>query len=334
MAIEHKAWLDLIKEDPILPQISIIDPHHHLWDYPENRYLMDELLEDTSGGHHIVKTVFVECLSMYRKEGPAPMQPVGETDFVCDVAAKGAGDKSGSTSVAAGIVGFADLSLGPAVLPVLEAHSTAAGGCFRGIRHANAWDAAEKVRNAHTNPPKSLLLDPTFRQGFACLKKYDLSFDAWLYHPQMGELADLATAFPETRIILDHVGGPLGIGPFDGKRDAVFEDWKRGIVALAACENVVVKLGGLGMPICGLGFHRRAKPPTSVELAEATKPYYLFCIEQFGVKRCMFESNFPVDKLSCSYTVLWNSFKRITSGFSDDERADLFHNTAAKVYRL
>ncbi len=270
---------------------------------------------------------------MYRKNGPQEMQPVGETEFVQCIAAQSASGQYGITTVAAGIVGFADLTLGTAVVPVLEAHLAASRNRFRGIRHTCAWDASADV-TSRRSPPKGLLLDAKFREGFACLQKYHLSFDAWLYHPQLTELVDLARAFPDIPIIVDHIGSPLGIGPYAEKRGEVYQEWKRGIATLATCPNVVVKLGGLGMPLCGFGWHERVAPPNSTELAEAMAPYYLWCIEQFGVDRCMFESNFPVDKQSYSYTIMWNSFKRISKDFSLEDRAALFHDTAVKVYRL
>ncbi len=334
MAVDREARLRLTMEEALAPELPICDPHHHLWDTPRDRYLLDELLKDLGGGHRIAQTVFVECASMYRKDGPEEMKPVGETEFVQGIAAQSASGHYGPTAVAAGIVSLADLSLGSAVEPVLEAHIAASQNRFRGIRHASSWHVSDKIRNAHTNPAEGLLLDATFRQGFACLYKLGLSFDAWLYHTQLADLVDLAQAFPDAPIILDHVGGPLGIGPYAGKQDEVFTEWRRGIIDLAECRNVVIKLGGVTMPMCGFGWHKRDKPPTSAEIAEATAPYYLFCIEQFGVERCKFESNFPVDKASCSYTVLWNSFKRVTDDFSPAERLALFHDTAARVYRL
>ncbi|MFC2003631.1 amidohydrolase family protein [Chloroflexota bacterium] len=333
MTTEREAWLTLTIEDPMDPDLPICDPHHHLWDHPNNRYLLEELLQDIRGSHHIVQTVFVECRSMYRKDGPQEMQPVGETEFVQGIAAQSASGQYGISSVAAGIVGFADLTLGTAVVPVLEAHLAASRNRFRGIRHTCAWDASANI-TSYMNPPKGLLLDAKFREGFACLQKYSLSFDAWLYHPQLTDLADLARAFPDIVIIVDHAGGPLGIDSYAGKQREVFQEWKRGIATLATCPNVVVKLGGLGMPYCGFGWHERITPPNSTELAEAMAPYYLWCIEQFGVDRCMFESNFPVDKQSYSYTIMWNSFKRISKDLSLEDRAALFHDTAVKVYRL
>ncbi len=333
METDREAWLKLTVEEPIDPDLPICDPHHHLWDRPNNRYLLEELLGDTGGGHRIVQTVFVECQSMNKKDGPQEIQPVDETKFVQGIADKVAGGQYGVTAVASGIVSFADLTLGAAVAPVLEAHIAASKNRFRGIRHISTWDASPDIVSSR-HPPRGLLLDSKFREGFACLQKYDLSFDAWLYHPQLMELADLARAFPDISIVVNHIGGLLGTGPYDRKSEEVFNDWKRGIAALAACPNVVVKLGGLGMPLSGFGWQEQAAPPASAELAEALAPYYSWCIEQFGVDRCMFESNFPVDKISYSYTVIWNAFKRIAEDFSPQERAALFHDTAAKVYRL
>jgi predicted TIM-barrel fold metal-dependent hydrolase len=339
MVTEHEAWLRMTMEEPVDPELPICDPHHHLWDRPAlrdrpgNRYLLEELLQDTGGGHNVVQTVFVECRSMYRKDGPHQMRPVGETEFVQGIAAQSASGQYGTTSVAAGIVGHADLTLGAAVAAVLEAHIAASSNRFRGIRHSSVWDASTDIR-PYMNPPKGLILDSKFREGFGCLQKYGLSFDAWLYHPQLTELADLARAFPNTPIIVDHIGGLLGVGPYAGKREEVFQQWKTGMTELSTCPNVVVKLGGLGMPVCGFGWNERTTPPSSTELAEAMAPYYHRCIEQFGVNRCMFESNFPVDKVSYSYTVMWNAFKRICEDFSPEDRAALFHDTAVRVYRL
>lgn len=329
MPEKNEAWLNLVAEDPIEPDLPICDAHHHLWDYPENRFMSQELTEDVRG-HNVVSTVFVECSSAYRTEGPEASKPVGETEFVSRVA----DESAPGLSIAAGIVGYADLRLGAAVASVLEEHISADTARFKGIRHASGWDASSDVRNSHTKPTERLLMDSTFREGFACLEKYALTFDAWMYHTQLMELVDLAHAFPGVAIILDHIGGPLGIGPYQGKREEIFTEWKRCIEELAACPNIVVKLGGLAMPINGWGWHKQERPPSSEELAEATAPYYHFCIENFGVNRCMFESNFPVDKTSCSYNVLWNSFKIIAKDFTPAEKADLFHDTAVRIYRL
>ncbi len=326
-------WIAQVDEPVLEPDVPICDAHHHLWDRPGDRYLLDELLADTGSGHNVIATVFVECVAMYRAGGPPSMRPVGETEFVNGVAAMAASGRYGPTRVAAGIVGMADLTLGARVGEVLDMHM-AVGPRFKGIRHATAWDAADGVRKCHTNPTEGLLLDPTFRDGFRELGRRGLSFDAWLYHPQIPELTDLARAFPGTTIILDHFGGPLGVGPYDGKRTEVFAFWKKAIAELATCGNVVAKLGGIAMPINGFAFHTRERPATSDELVAATGVYYRHTIECFGADRCMFESNFPVDKVSCSYRTLWNAFKKIADAASTVEKRALFHDTAARVYRL
>lgn len=336
----------MTKEDALEPDLPICDPHHHLWDtpddFPENlitashrhvrHYLLTDFLKDAGGGHNITQTVFIECGAMYRKDGPPEMRPVGQTEFVQGIAAQAASGLYGNTLVAAGIVGYADLALSMAVAPVLEANIAASRNRFRGVRFQTTWDASPAIDSRTKSP--NYLADPVFRQGFSCLERYNLSYDAWLYHPQISDLVDLANAFPGIPIILNHTGGPLGIGPYAGKSEEVFQVWKRGIMALAACPNVSVKLGGLGMPRIGFDWHARPRPVGSEELAKSMAPYFNWCIEKFGVKRCMFESNFPVDKESFSYTIIWNAFKRITKDFSATERTDLFHNTAIKVYRL
>lgn len=331
--MEREQWLGQVVEEVLEPDLPICDPHHHLWDHPGRRYLIDELLADTGSGHHVVATVFVECMSMYRAGGPAVMRPVGETEFVNGIAAMSASGRYGPTRVAAGIVSFADLTLGDRVGDVLDAHLSSSPR-FRGIRHAAGWDASDQVRNSHTNPPPGLYADATFRRGFAQLGRRGLSFDAWLYHPQIPELTGLAQAFPDTAIVLDHLGGPLGIGPYEGRREEILAYWKGAVRDLARCPNVVAKLGGLVMPINGLAFHRRERPATSSELVQATREWYLHAIDCFGPARSMFESNFPVDKASCSYHVLWNSFKRLVAGFGAGDKAALFHDTAARVYRI
>jgi L-fuconolactonase len=328
---EHESWLNLRQEEPVDPALPICDPHHHLFALPDRRYVLQDFLEDIGGGHNIVQTVFVEYGSMYNTDAAQGMQPVGETEFVRDITSENASGQYGTIRVAAGIIGFADLTLGAAVAPVLEAH-IAASQRFRGVRHICTYDENHDIIRSAS--PRGLLLYPEFREGFSRLRDYNLSFDAWLYHTQLPELMDLARMYPDIPVILDHIGGPIGVGPYAVRREEVFGEWKRGITALAECSNVVVKLGGLGMSFCGFGWNERAVPPDSVELAEAMAPYYLWCIEKFGCDRCMFESNFPVDKRSYSYTVLWNAFKLITKGFSQDERAALFYGTASKTYRI
>ncbi|MFC1863307.1 amidohydrolase family protein [Thermodesulfobacteriota bacterium] len=332
MATIREDWLSLTKEDIIDPYLIICDPHHHLWYDESIKYSVDDFLKDIGGGHRVIKTVFVESRLMLKENTTLEMQPVGETEFVQNVVTQRP-NRNEKIDVAAGIVGFADLTLGSAVENVLKAHISAGKGRFRGIRHICAWDQSPEFKS-RWNTPKGLLTDKNFREGFAHLSKYNLSFDAWLFHPQLMELADLAREFPETSIIINHVGGPLGIGPYARKQQEIIKDWKRGIVQLSKHPNVSVKLGGLGMEICGFGWHKRSVPPNSSELAEIMAPYYLWCIEQFGAERCMFESNFPVDKRSYSYAVLWNAFKKIVKDLSDHDRCALLRDTASRVYRL
>jgi predicted TIM-barrel fold metal-dependent hydrolase len=327
-------WLDRRKEEILEPNLPIVDPHHHLWDRADWRYLLDELRADTDSGHNILATVFVQARAMLRASGPAEMRHVGETEFVNGVAAMSASGIYGRTRHCAGIVGHADLTLGARVEPVLEAHMRAGGDRFRGIRHITAWDADGSIRNPAYGPPQGLLGERTFREGFAVLGRLGLSFDAWLYHPQIGELADLARAFPETRIVLDHVGGPIGIGAYAGRHKEILPGWVASIRALAACPNVFVKLGGLGMRMGGFGFHEQPEPPSSEALAAAWRPYIETSIEAFSASRCMFESNFPVDKGSYSYPVFWNACKLLTQDASAAEKTDLFSATAARFYRL
>ena len=329
------AWLAGSPAEPILePDLPIVDTHHHLWHRPDHRYLLDELLADLDTGHRIDATVFVECHAMYRQDGPEAMRPVGETEFVAGIAAMCASSRYGPTRVAAGIVGFADLTLGDRVEPVLEAHVRAGGGRFRGVRHSAAWDASPVIGNSATATGPHLMRRPEFRAGLARLTALGLSLDAWAFHPQMADTIELARACPDARIVVGHVGGPLGYGPYAGKRDEVFRTWRAGIDELATCPNVVMKLGGMMMRLAAFDYGAAPAPPTSTELAALWRPYIEPCIERFGAARCMFESNFPVEKMGIGWVALWNALKRIAAGASADEKAALFHGTARRVYRL
>ena len=325
------SWNRQRTEEPLEPELPIIDPHHHLWDDERGRYLIDDFIDDISSGHNVMATVFVQAKAMYRAEGPAAMQPVGEVEFANGAAAASASGHYGRARLCKGIVGHVDLTL-DAVQPVLEAVIAAGNGRLRGIRHGATWDSGS-AGVGRSFAPRHLLLDPAFRRGFAQLAPLGLSFDAWLFYPQLPDLMDLLTTFPQTSVILDHVGGILGIPPHDD-REGVFSTWRTHIRQLARFPNLSVKVGGLGMLYCGWDFHVRDLPPTSDELAEAWRPYVETCIEAFGAERCMFESNFPVDKQSCGYGALWNAFKRIAKNCSASEKAALFHDTAARVYRL
>ena len=327
-------WLALRKEEIIDPARPIVDPHHHLWDRGGQRYLVEEMAEDIASGHSIIATVYVDCRSMYRAHGPEAFRPVGEVEFANGVAAMSASGGYSPAAICAGIVSHVNLLLGEAARPVLEAEIAAGQGRFRGIRHSSAWDADANVAGMYAKRPKGLLLDATFRKGFACLAPLGLSFDAWLFHPQIGELTELARAFPDTRIVLDHCGGPIGIGSYANRRDEIFPAWKASIQEIARCPNVAVKLGGLAMRLLGYDFHERPLPPSSEEAAVAWRPYIETCIEAFGPERSMFESNFPPDKGQCSYQVIFNAFKRIAAQYSEAEKTALFSKTATEFYEL
>jgi predicted TIM-barrel fold metal-dependent hydrolase len=329
------AWLGKAPVEPILePELPLIDTHHHLWQRPDHRYFLDELLADLGTGHNVVATVFLECHAMYRARGPVEMRPVGETEFVAGVAAMSDSGLYGATRVAAGIVGFADLNLGDRVEPVLEAHLRAGGGRFRGVRHSAAWDASEVIGNSAVATGPHDMRRPDFRAGLARLTALGLSLDAWAFHPQLADIVDLARAFPSANIIVGHVGGPLGYGPYAGRRDEVFAVWKAGITELARCPNVVMKLGGMMMRLAAYDYGARPAPPSSAELAALWGPYIELCIERFGAHRCMFESNFPVEKMGIGYAALWNAFKRIAARASAEEKQALFSGTARRAYRL
>jgi len=327
-------WLAQYTEDVIDPKRPIVDPHHHLWDRGGQRYLIEELSGDIASGHNIIATVYVEARSMYRATGPEEMRVVNEVAFANGAAAMSASGGYGPAAICAGIVGHANLLLGDRVKAVLEAEIAAGQGRFRGIRHSSAWDGEAAVASMYATRPKGLLLDATYRKGFACLAPLGLTFDAWLFHPQLGDFIDLARAFPGQRIILDHCGGPVGLGRFAGKREETFAAWKASIQDVAKCPNVAVKLGGLAMRLLGFDFHERPKPPSSEQAAAAWRPYIETCIEAFGPDRCMYESNFPPDKGQCSYQVIFNAFKRIAAQYSETEKTALFSKTATDVYKL
>ncbi|MCW5653799.1 amidohydrolase family protein [Hydrogenophaga sp.] len=329
-----EAWLAL-RDEPVLdPGRPIVDPHHHLWDRPHHRYLLPDLLADLNTGHHVRGTVFAECSSMYRADGDPRFACVGEVEFVNGVGAMSASGVYGAVRACAGIIGKVDLTLGAFAQEVLQACKDRAPDRFRGIRHMAAWDASPEVSTLLRPPPQDLLRNPAFREGYAVLGQMGLSFDAWVYHPQLPQLIELIDLHPHTPVVLNHLGGRAGLGPYAGRQDEVFREWKASIQALAERPNVTVKLGGIGMRLGGFDFHDRDLPPTSEELAKAWGPYVQTCIEAFGTSRAMFESNFPVDKSCCTYRVLWNAFKRMAEGFSESEKNDLFAGSAVRAYRL
>ena len=332
-------WLALTQESPLEPELPICDSHHHFWDFrtgriPYQRYLLHELAADIHGGHNVRSTVFIEARAMYRADGPEEMRPVGEVEFVQGLAAASASGLYGPGRAAAAIVGHANLNLGDGVAPVLEALRAASPNRFRGIRHSVTWDPHPEVENTAAHKIEGQLASERFRAGARVLARMGLSLEGWLYFPQLPELAAFAKAVPDLTIVLNHIGGLLRVGPYANRDAEVLATWRRGITAVAACPNVYVKLGGIGMPRTGFDWHARSTPIGSDELATAMAPFMTYCIEQFGPARCMFESNFPVDKVSYSYTVMYNGFKRLSKGYSPSERAAMFHDTAARVYRI
>ena len=329
-------WLALTQEPTLEPEIAICDPHHHFWDFrseriPYQRYLLHELAADINCGHNLRSTVFIEARSMYRPDGPTELRPVGEVEFVQGLAAASATGLYGRCRAAAAIIGHADLKLGDRVEPVLQALEAASPNRFRGIRHTVTWNPHPEIGNRET---EGVLASPDYRAGARVLARMGHSLDTGVCFPQLPELADFAKALPDLTIVLNHLGGLQRVGSYAGRDDEVFATWRRGIAAVAQCPNVHLKLGGIGMPRLGFDWHTREKPIGSEELAASMAPIISYCIEQFGPGRCMFESNFPVDKVSFSHHVLFNAFKRFSQNYSGAERAALFHDTAVRAYRI
>jgi len=332
---ELKAWLDQVVESIIDPDRAIVDAHHHLWDRPgASPYMLEDLWADTSSGHNIVKTVFLECGSHYRDEGPEHLKPVGETDFVREIAEETALTSSRGHPEITAIIAYADLTLGDLLDEVLDAHVDAGKGRFRGIRVALAAPPKDLPFPVPGGAPKGLSEDPDFISGVKRLGARDLTWESWHFHMQNREFAALARACPDTQMVLDHFGTPIFIGPYEAQREEIFESWKLDIAEIAMCENVTAKIGGLATPVSGFGWMGRALPPSSDEFAKVQNRFYRHTIECFGPDRCMFESNFPVDKMSLSYQVYWNGVKKIVADFSEDEKNAMFSGTAANVYKL
>jgi L-fuconolactonase len=337
MPVGDAAWLQLTSEPALEPALPICDPHHHIWAQRHEppayqRYLLPDLAADIrASGHNVRSTVYIEVRAFYRADGPEAMQPVGEVEHIDGVADEAASGKHGPTKIAAAIVGHADLKLGDRVAPVLEALQAASPGRFRGIRHATGWDASPDLAKRDI---QGALSTAQYRAGARVLAKMGLTLDNSLYHTQLDELADFARAVPELTIVLNHIGGLLRVGPYANRDSELLADWRRGITAVAACPNVVLKLGGVGQKRFGFDWHTRAKPIGSEELAQTLAPMMHYCIDKFGPNRCMFESNFPVDKISYAYGVVFNAFKRLSQVYSSSERAALFHDTAVRVYRI
>ena len=336
-------WLKRVREDIIDPGQRIIDPHHHLW--PKTaagssnvrrhrlyNYMLEDFWADTSSGHNVTDSVYIECSEFFWSSGKEHLNPVGETEHIKGLAQRSQ-ENIEQTSIS-GIIGYANLLLGKNVDEVLERHIDVGGNFFKGIRHAGSWDPSDKINNSHHNPPQDMYLMKEFGEGIKCLSAKGLVFEAWQYHHQLTQVAHLAKKNPDLLIVLDHFSGPLGVGPYANKKEQVFENWKKDLKELSQYKNVFAKLGGLAMPINGLGFEANPNPPTSEHFMSLQRQFYLTTIDFFGPERCMFESNFPVDKYSVSYHVLWNSFKNLVKDFSETERDQLFYKTASHVYNI
>jgi L-fuconolactonase len=334
----NDAWLAQVEEDAIEPDLPICDAHHHLWTHrqgsPVPQYLLDDFLADIDTGHNIVSTVFVDSNTSYRSEGPQVAAPVGEVEFADRIATLAASGRDTKTRVADAIISHVDLRFGSDVGPVLDAMIGAAPARFRGIRHAVAYDDDPALPRHRDAPRPHLLLEEAFRRGIAEIDARGLLYECYLWHPQLPELVDLARAFPELSIVVDHCGGPIGAGGYQHDRQAQTEIWRRGMSALAACGNVVLKLGGVNMIVSGHEWHKRGAPPRSDEMLAAAGSYVSDSIDCFGTDRCMFESNYPAERRSCGYGPLWNLFKKVTKDFSAEDKAKLYHDNAVRIYRL
>jgi L-fuconolactonase len=329
----NPGWLRLHTEEILEPGLPIVDAHHHLWKESGNHYLLEDLIADVATGHRIVATVYVQCHHAYRDSGPMHLRPVGETEQIEAIRRESRLSNPGAR-LCEGIVGFADLLAENVLDEVLDAHEAASPGNFRGIRQSVSRDSHFPQGIVLRPAAAGLLSEPAFRRGVRALARRKLTFDAMLYHQQIPELAALARDVEEAPIILNHYGTPLGVGYYRGREPETYEAWRRDVRELARCPNVYVKLGGLGMIITGAQHHLDDRPPSSEALAARWRPYVEVCIEAFGARRCLFESNFPVDKAMYSYDVLWNAFKTLAAGASNAEKADLFAQTAARLYRL
>ena len=334
----RQEWLNQLIEDPILPNIPIIDPHHHLWDVGFGRYYIEELLEDiNSSGHNIVSTVYIMSSSntkIYSKDGLEEFKPLTEIEFATSEGKRADLIPNNRVKVNASIVGSVDLTYGNKLQPVLEKAVNISEGRLKGIRMLLASHTDPRISSGAVKSDLGLMLHPNFIDGAKCIQDANLSLDFWIYHTQLNEMEKIARALPDLTIILNHIGGPIHLGEYEGKQAATHREWRSAMMRLSRIPNINVKLGGLGMAVNGAKFHNSKFPPNSVQLSDVWKPWIYETIDMFGFDRCMFESNFPVDKGSCSYGALWNAFKIIAKDMSDDEINKLFSKNAAKIYKI
>jgi predicted TIM-barrel fold metal-dependent hydrolase len=327
LPVPDPAWLALHVEDVLDPELPIIDPHFHLWKIGEFNYWLPEYLADTHSGHNVEAAIYMEASTKYRLGGPEELKCIGETEFAYEQIGQ-------SNGFVAGIIAAANLRAPEYLDRVLDAHIEASHGRLCGIRDMAGWDADPTLRDERYELPENILELPQFRQSVRHVGERGLVCNLWLYFHQLERLATVARQAPKTRVVVNHTGGPLGRGVYEGRYHEVFTVWKRGMSALAECPNVYVELGGMGMRWMGFGFHKWTRPPSSQELADAWRPHFATTVELFGANRCMFESNFPVDHEICSYVTLWNAYKRFTAGFSSAERDALFSRTALDLYGI
>jgi len=320
-------WLALTQEDVLAPLQSILDCHHHLWDRSEGRYGAAELMADVGTGHDVRASLYVQCRTGYRTDGPEELRPVGEVACVLDWT-------RGQAYFPAGIVAMADLQLGDSVRPALDALAEAGQGRVKGIRNTTAWHADPAVRSNPNPPPEGLLRTDAFRDGARAVAGQGLCLDIWAYQTQLDEVRALAEAVPDLTVVVDHCGGPLGVGQHDRFDPMNFRAWRRALAAVAALPNTRVKIGGFGLGVFGWRYAEEAAPPHSETLARDWRPWVDTCLDLFGPSRAMFESNFPVDKGQVGYRTLWNAFKRLAAPLSRDERDALFWRSAAQTYGI
>ena len=334
----RQEWLNQHIEDPILPNIPIIDPHHHLWDVGFGRYYIEELLEDiNSSGHNILSTVYIMSSSntkIYSKDGLEEFKPLTEIEFATSEGKRADLIPNNRVKVNASIVGSVDLTYGNKLKPVLEKAVNISEGRLKGIRMLLASHTDPRISSGAVKSDLGLMLHPNFIDGAKCIQDANLSLDFWIYHTQLNEMEKIARALPDLIIILNHIGGPIHLGEYEGKQAATHREWRSAMMRLSRIPNINVKLGGLGMAVNGAKFHNSKFPPNSVQLSDVWKPWIYETIDMFGFDRCMFESNFPVDKGSCSYGALWNAFKILAKDMSDDEINKLFSKNAAKIYKI
>jgi predicted TIM-barrel fold metal-dependent hydrolase len=321
--VVDRKWLGRVREPPHLPEQPIIDPHQHLWLRHPIRYTCEDYLADV-GGHTLEATVFAECFSEYLSSGPTHLRPVGEVRFALEQSSR-ARSVDASVDLCAGIIGRVDLGTPELFREALEAQVEAGQRRLRGVRpELYSTDEASA----------SLLRDERWHQWADALQENDLLLEAWVSYRRLPDLVRLATRYPELGIVLNHLGGPVGAGIPGADTRELRAAWLERMAALSTCQNVVVKLGGLGTSVFGFRLFAEPEPPTSSALATLWEPWIEPVIQLFGPARCMFESNYPVDARVGGLDVLWNGFKILSEPYSDDERDWLCRKTAARTYRL